>query len=553
MDFISYLRSRNDHEMRRGDIRYSIVLIIMLLTVGSNKAQEHGGLLYNVGFNSIVSNGDYAPFWFTANRNGASSIKKSSGYARYGIEYNGFFDEKQQYGYNITADILTGYNQTRTFALQQAFAEFTWRWLAITIGNKERGSEQEYFSRENSLELFERNHIQGCYKIYTERYASLGSGGLAFSGNSHAIPQIRIDVPEYTTIPGTAGWLKLRGHLSYGIFSDSQYQTDFTRGNPNEKYGRNILYHSKALFMRAGRSDKFPLTFEGGLEMHTQFGGDIYTHGQGLKVSMPHRPMDFFKAIIPLGGSDDTPTVEQTNISGNQIGSWHAAFTLHTKCADIRIYGEHMFEDFSQLFFFEYQQNRHGKRRIIYYPWRDIMIGVNIANKSKFLPFVHNIRYEYLTTRDQSGALYHDPSDYFNEQMDGCDNYYNHGIYPGWHHWGMGIGNPLIISPIYNNNGSLQFASNRVVAHNIGINGFIKGYFPLAYRLNYTYSENWGTYANPFSSKRYTTSLLAEFTYIPNDTNWMGTLSFGCDRSSYIGNNMGLMLTFTHFGKIFNK
>ena len=132
---------------------------------------------------------------------------------------------------------------------------------------------------------------------------------------------------------------------------------------------------------------------------------------------MPTKLKDFFKAFIPAGGDESTPDIEQSNISGNQIGNWHLAFTLHTKPVDVRIYGEHMFEDFSQLFFFEYQTNREGKRKITYYPWKDIQIGVSVTNKTGYLKFISTVQYEYTSMYDQSGAGYNDPNDYFSERM----------------------------------------------------------------------------------------------------------------------------------------
>ena len=446
----------------------------------------------------------------------------------------------------MVADIVAGYNQQSSFIVQQAYGELNWKALTLSIGSKEQWSESEHFAIYGNSESHNSNY--GLQEI-----GCLGSGGLIFSGNSRPIPQVRAEVADFTDFPGTDSWLKFRGHISYGMFTDQNYQEEFTRINPDARYARNILYHSKALFLKVGKPERFPLTVEGGLEMHTEFSGDIYTHKDGLKISMPRKPMDFIKALIPLSGSDDTPTVEQTNISGNQLGNWHLAMTLHNRFADIRLYGEHLFEDFSQLFFIEYQQNKEGKRRIIYYPWRDIKIGINIRNKSQFLPFISNIRYEYITTRDQSGALYHDPSEYFNEQMDGCDNYYNHGIYPGWHHWGMAIGTPLAISPVYNTNGSTQFRSSRFIAHNVGLNGYFKGAFPLSYRVNYTYSENWGTYAHPFNDMRYTTSLLANVTYAPVGSRFAGSIAVGYDKSNFIGENIGIMLTLTHSGTLFGK
>lgn len=530
--------------------KYMIIVAILLCNATRSVAQSKGNLNYSAQFNAIVSDGNYAPYWLTANINGVSSVDANSGYARYAISYKNVFGKKDNYEYEICADVLAGYNQQSTFSVQQLYGELSWKWLTLSVGSKERSSEIEYFScvGDNSF----KGRDRGCSNLFSNRLNSLGSGGLVFSGNSKPVPQVRIEIPEYVTVPGTNEWLRVRGYIAYGFFTDGNFQEDFTDKNPLAKYGQNILYHGKAGFLSIGKPSKFPLTFEGGLEMHTQFGGTMYKTGYVKPVKMPNGLIDFFKAFIPMSGSDDTPTVEQTNITGNQIGSWHAAFTYHSRPLDIRLYGEHLFEDFSQLFFFEYQMNKDGEKRVLVYPWRDILIGINLKNKSKIIPFVSNLRYEYLTTYDQSGALYHDPSDYFNDQLDGCDNYYNHGIYPGWHHWGMGMGNPLVYSPVYNNNGSLEFKGNRLIAHNVGVNGeFEPVGLPMAYRINYTYSENWGTYYNPFREKKYTTSLLAELVFMPKKINWTGIFAIGYDKSDFIGENVGLMFTLTHIGSLF--
>lgn len=530
----------------------NICLLVAVLLFGiTPMVAQKGNFRYYTQLNAIAAYGDYAPYWFTANNQAISSVNNASGYARYGMSYDNTFGKKGNFRYNITADILANYNNNSTISFQQAYGELSWKWLTLSIGCKERWGEQEHLIRKAMGEATSFNKVGQYYPhLFNDRFSNLGSGGLIFSGNGRPIPQVRIEIPEFVNVPGTKEWLKVRAYISYGFFTDGKYQQEFTNINPKVKYGRNILYHGKGGFINIGKPSRFPITFDGGLEMHTQFGGEMYNTVYGT-VKMPAKFTDYVKAFIPMSGGEDTPMDEQANISGNQIGCWHAAFTIHTKPLEIRIYGEHMFEDFSQLFFFEYQMNNKGEKRTLIYPWRDMLVGINIANKSKILPFISNIRYEFLTTRDQSGALYHDPSEFFYDQMDGCDNYLNHGIYPGWHHWGMSIGTPLIISPAYNKNGSLVFRSNRLIAHNIGINGIIKTKIPFAYKLNYTYSENWGTYANPFQEKRYTTSVLAEITCMPKDTQWLGTVSFGYDKSNFIGKNIGLMFTITHVGSFF--
>lgn len=531
-----------------------IFLTMLLIGITSFAYAQQGSYLkYFTQFNAVATDGDNAPYWLTANRQGLVSTECNSFYGRYGLEYGGNLRNKD-FRYKVVGDIVTANRSNADFFVQQLYASVSWRWLTLSVGSKERFSETRTHVSQFSGTQFGENIVNRCFpNLYYKQFTMLSSGGMSYSGNSRPVPQIRLEVPEYTPFPGTRGWLKIRGHIAYGRFTDSNFQQNFTRGNDLTIYGKNILYHSKAGFIEIGKAEKFPLLFEGGLEMYTQFGGDLYTHGEGLKVSMPTSLSDYWKAFIPLSGSGMTPEVEQTNISGNQLGSWHAAFTVPLKDVEFRLYGEHLFEDFSQLFFFEYQSDRHGKRNVIYYPWKDILIGLRVTNKSKILPFVSAVQYEYVCTKDQSGALYHDPSDYFSEQMDGNDNYYNHGIYPGWHHWGMGMGNPLVISPAYNDNASLKFRSNRLVAHNIGINGTFLGSFPLAYSLHYTYSENWGTYPNPFSQKKYTTSLLGEVIYAPSASKWLGKVAVAYDKSTYIGKNLGVMFTFSRVGEIFNK
>lgn len=520
-----------------------ILFVTQFLAVANTGAQNNIEISQYVQLNTITAKGDHAPFLLTANRQGVSSLDCTNGYARYGIGICGGLGNSA-WRYDAVADVIAGYNQNKSVMPQQLYAGLSWKWLRVDIGVKERFAEM----RGNAYANITGVDNSPLKRLYGNTLSELGTGGLLYSGNSRPIPQVRFDVPDYVDVPGTGSWLKLRGHFAYGVFLDHNFQKDFTSSNPGAKYGNNILYHSKALFMKVGNVQKFPLEVEGGLEMYSQFGGDFYTHGRGKYLSMPRGIKDFFKAVIPLGGDDSTPTPEQANISGNQIGNWHLAFTLKTKPVDVRIYGEHLFEDFSQLFFFEYQSNREGKREIVYYPWRDIQAGISVTNKSGYLDFILSVQYEYTSMYDQSGAGYNDPNAYYKEQMDGADDYYNHSIYPGWHYYGMGIGNPLAISPLYNKNGSLVFSGNRFKAHCIGVNGAFCKDDALKYRLMYTYSENWGTYFNPFSKKMYTTSLLADLAFVPPCGKWVCSLSLAFDKSNYIGDNWGAMLSVARLG-----
>lgn len=522
--------------------RYILAIILPLVAFLGLFAQE-SSLGYYVALNSIAAKGDYAPFWLTANRQGVSSVESANGYTRMGLAAQGtLLGNKVKY--ECAADVLAGYDRYDKISLQQLYARFEWRKIALSVGQKERCGETSQ-KRINVADSLQRNTLP---LFFASPFEMLGSGGLVYSGNSRPVPQVRFEVPEYIPVYGTNGWLSARGHIAYGLFLDHNFQEDFSKGNPHTHYTKNVLYHSKAMFIKVGKPEKFPVTFEGGLEMYSQFGGDTYRHGKGKVVSMPKGFAEYLKAFIPLGGSSDTPDTEQSNISGNQVGNWNVALTLHTKPADVTFYMNHLFEDFSQLFFFEYQADRFGDRNIIYYPWRDMLLGVNVCNKSDFLPFVSNVTYEYLSTYDQSGAGYNDPGPFYTEQMDGQDNYYNHAIYAGWHNFGMGMGNPLVFSPVYNRNGNLGFAGNRLIAHHAAVNGAFGRDGAFVYRLMYTYSENWGTYYNPFNEKKYSTSVVVDAGYAPRASSWAATISVACDKSDWLGDNVGVMFSFIKTG-----
>lgn len=81
--------------------------------------------------------------------------------------------------------------------------------------------------------------------------------------------------------------------------------------------------------LRLGNKDKFPLEFEVGILMATQFGGDKYLKledGSTKKVlDMPENLKAYWKAFFPQAGGSNTPEGEQVNIEGNMLGSWNFA------------------------------------------------------------------------------------------------------------------------------------------------------------------------------------------------------------------------------------
>lgn len=487
-------------------IQLFFLLLFLFSIIRQTTAQTTSKTEYAIEMGATSGWGTYAPLWLTANRQGLSSVNTESGYLRAGISR--FVPLNKQFSFSAGIDLATAYNFISSFVVQQAYADLTYRWLNLSIGSKERMPQL--------------------------KNPKLSSGGMVESNNARPIPQIRLEVPDYVTIPGTHRWLHLKGHIAFGRFTDDRWQEHFASlGN---KYAKDVLYHSKSIFAKVGNKERFPVVFEGGMQMSAQFGGDQYIAGQPkVAIDMPTRFVDFMRVLIPMAGDDTTPEGEQVNIYGNHVGSWNFAVTAYLNQWKLKAYYEHYFDDHSQMFF------QYGR-------WKDGHIGLEVTFPKN--RFIDSFVYEGLGTKDQTGPMLYDSFwGEFEEQISAKDNYYNHYLYQGWQHWGMGIGNPLLPGPLYNKNGQITFVSNRVLAHHIAFSGSPSQ--ALNYRVLLTYSRHWGTYDNPFNEIKKQLNSLVEVTYLPPCwEGWSFTLSAALDRGNMLGNSGGGMLVIRKQGII---
>ncbi len=469
---------------------------------------------YSAEANATFSEGHHSPFWLSANKYGLSSIKRNNGYLRAGIFRD--IDYTPRWDWSFGADFAVGYDLTSTFVIQQLYGSIRWRCLQLTIGSRE--------------------HTEG---FVDER---LSSGDLLLSNNARPIPQARLEMPHFQTVPYTKGWLAVKGYFSFGIMTDGRWQRHWVNMEiPRSKRSEHRLYHSKGVFIRIGRENKYPLSFEGGLEMNAQFGGTVYCRSiyppYGISViKMPHGIKDIAKVIVPTSGDskgDINLMGETTNVTGNHTGQWDAALKWHDAERDFtaRLYYQHFFEDHSMMFFDHI--------------WKDMLLGVEVK-----LPknrFVSKFVYEYLNTRDQSGSVYWDHTPQIPEQVSGRDDYYNHYLNMLWSHWGMGMGNPLLISPIYNADRMLIFCHNRIKGHHIGMEGNPTP--QLSYRMLLSLYRSWGSYLIPTADIAHSFNALWEVNYHPARLNgWSGTLSLGLDAGGLLGPSFGATISIKKTG-----
>ena len=199
-------------------------------------------IYYNISSEIQTGSGEYAPYFFSANKHGISSVEKNSGYLRAGIFKD--LNREKVFSYAAGLDIAGSYNDYSKFRIQQLYLDFKLYCLNLSIGSKE---------------------YDGVFKNQ-----QLSSGSMVWSGNARPIPQVRAGIFEFVTIPCTNGWLQLKGDISYGKFIDDKWLED----NYNYQYSfitTDVWYHQKKIFFRSKKSKNFIVTLYA--ELATHIGG----------------------------------------------------------------------------------------------------------------------------------------------------------------------------------------------------------------------------------------------------------------------------------------
>ena len=230
-------------------LRKFFFLIFLFVSLCCNAQLSHltENIKYSFSAQGSAGGGDNAPFWFTNNRYGLGTTDNYSGLARVAlwrdVETDSLWFWRTGYGIDLASPINS---ENGYFCIQQAYLDIEWKMLRLSLGQKERSSEL--------------------------KNPSLSTGGMTLGMNARPIPQVRLEMHDFWAIPGTRGIFSFKGHIAYGWYTDAKWQKKFNAGT-NNIYTNGSMFHSKALFIRLGNRDLFPLEVTGGLEMACQFGG----------------------------------------------------------------------------------------------------------------------------------------------------------------------------------------------------------------------------------------------------------------------------------------
>ena len=186
--------------------------------------QQHSftdSLHYRAELQTTLSSGDNTPLWLNANKYGLSSLKTANGYLRGAVYRPLSADDGRKWGVGYGADVAVAAGFTSKLVVQQAYVEGRWLKGVLTVGAKEY-----------PMEL---------------KNQELSTGAQTLGINARPIPQVRLALPDYWTIPGTHNWLALKGHIAYGKTTDDNWQKDFT--GQHNKYTEGALFTQRLVIL----------------------------------------------------------------------------------------------------------------------------------------------------------------------------------------------------------------------------------------------------------------------------------------------------------------
>ncbi|WP_346863287.1 capsule assembly Wzi family protein [uncultured Draconibacterium sp.] len=460
---------------------YIILVFLFARKVGGQN--PNAGLTLSLSNTTYLSSEEQLPFWMWANQDGKV------------IESNSIL--------NLTQAGFWGkheFTESVTFVALGAN-------LLSGIGN-----EETYYQ---ANELFAKLNIRN-WELNAGLYAddlefdglSSTNGNLASSRNARPHPKIGFRIADYKPVPFLGKFIFFKAEYEEGILNDERY-VDKTR------------LHHKSLYFRLKVSDN--LAIHTGLEHFVMWGGTSKSEKIG---ELPHDFSDYLRYITGTHGDENFLETDQVNVAGNQYGTYQFLLTRDFSSFTLSLNISHPFEDMSGLRFENYPDN---------------LIGIDLKFKKEDQVISH-ILYEYTHTTQQS--LWQDTTHVYDENLGRwrayhTDHYYSHGIYrSGATYQQMMMASPFFSPLNVKDAYSLGPASNRFIAHHIGVKGQLSPQVYWTGKLSYI--EHKGDRMQPFDPEHRQTSFLLYLKYVPKKVALDIHVAYTGDLLNTDENRMGL-------------
>jgi hypothetical protein len=405
----------------------SLCFLVLLPFISLNaNAQDR----ISVETSTILSSSNTTPFWLQSNRYGMYAGNGTQLLTR--AQYHDTWNESGFFTFHYGADLIARPGTESTLSFNQGY-------LKIRAAGME----------------FAAGRFHNTTPIHDD---VIGMGSLGISSNPTPIPQIRVGLIDWTSVPFTRDFIQLRGHLSHGWLGSRRYTED-------------VLLHEKVGHVRLGGN--LPLNLYAGIAHFVKWGGNNHPEFGDI----PTRWSDFKNVFLAYPGDEQTPGPMQTYVLGDHLGAWDFGFFLDVGDTKFTVYRQFPLETRDNL-----------KLKSL----QDALTGISITLPDDFPLPVKRFVYEHLYTKYQDGPRRENFGGIIErDRYRGNENYYNHGVYrTGWVYNYRTIGNPLF-TPSEENLGVLN---NRIKAHHVG---FISNLFEdVQLTAKATFSRNYGKYCD---------------------------------------------------------
>lgn len=453
---------------------------------------------------TAIKAGNRLPFYLTTNNHGLYSPEHSQAYIRAKSQFS---VSKGKWSAEAGFDAIAyasgkseyyGHNAR----IQQLYAQAKYGIYKIMIGCKEEDGE-----------------------FVDPR---LSSGNMVWSGNARPAPGIhfgmddfahmviidnifesKVDASWYHLTDGDCNKTNYMAYRQNYLLPEGQLSAFYDDISDPRQHSlvQNAWIHHASAFLRTRSSWPFFLTVGG--EHACMFGGRV----RGQKNSQD------YQWLMSAVGSKG-----KTEIGYNHLMSFNFRGDLNLKKIKLGIYKQHYTDDMEGGLFDS---------------GLDGLWGLEL--KLPQFSWLSHLVVEMLYTTNQNGVVY--ANDIYQYDLTfypqaGNSNFYHDEAYGAWTHYGLGLGNPLLASPIYNDDMYPDYQSNMIRAFHIGASGRIADIFDYILRIHH--QESWGTPFAPFVRTRKNTSveLEADYTY----GHWQFIPAVAFDHGDLFGNNFGLSL-----------
>ncbi|MBD5234272.1 MAG: capsule assembly Wzi family protein [Bacteroidales bacterium] len=501
--------------------KITLASLLLLSAASLAKGAEPVRFDYSASLSANASTGAYAPYmigsWNSGRVNGANGIwqdgliKKDLDLTKrfswgMGFEYIAGYGSAAPYDRyeSATETWTTNHVRQAPFRLLQLYAELKYRSVYLIVGPKERHS-----------------------RIVDDQ---LSSGDITRSNNAMPIPGAAAGFLDFQDIPFTNGWVQIDGEIMYGRTFDKDYKQS-TFNYYSGLLSLDNWYTYKRCYFRTKPTQPFSIIVGmqaagmfAGYATHYRFGKITREENRGFHIR------DLWDMFFPREGSGES------FYKGNSLGSWDFKARYNFKNGStLAAYFEWPWEDGSGI----------GRRN----GW-DGLWGVQYnfpSNKG-----IGKVLFEYFDFTNQSGPIHWSPTDHPGSDIEGFkatggDNYYNNDFYGPYSNFGMSIGSPFPVSPVYNKDGMPNFTHNRARGVHAAVSGNILP--TLGYVAKFSWQEAGGTGRYPGKEILYDTSAMIGADWKPSVKIPLTLrLKVAFDTGRLRGDNFGAMLTAVYDG-----